>query len=91
LRLAPRDLLLSALKPAEDGDGIVVRVLNPTAREQRAELALGLPVARASFVRLDESPAGGAPAVDGSTLRFPVGPHALRTLRVEFAGFRPTS
>jgi len=87
LRVAPRALLLSALKPpADGGEGIVVRVLNPTAHEQHAELAFGLPVAHASFVRLDESPAGGAPARDGSTLRFPVGPHALCSLRVELGG-----
>jgi len=61
-----------------------VRVLNPTAHEQHAELAFGLPVARASFVRLDESPAAGAPARDGSTLRFRVAAHALCSLRIAF-------
>ena len=74
LEIAPRALLLSALKPPADGsEGIIVRVLNPTAHELHAELSFGLPLAWASFVRLDESPAGGEPARDGSVLRFPVG------------------
>jgi hypothetical protein len=86
LSLAPRALLLSALKPAADGRGIVVRVLNPTPDPIDAELRFGLRVAGASFVRLDEAPADGAPARDGSVLRFPVGPHALQSLLVEFDG-----
>ena len=91
LQVAPRALLLSALKPAADGAGIVVRLLNPTPDPIDAELRFGLPVASARFVRLDESPADGAPARDGSTLRFPVGPHALCTVCVAFAGgLRPS-
>ena len=77
---------MSALKPAEDGEGVVLRVLNPTSESLVAEVAFGLPLSSASFARLDESPAGGAPARDGSTLRFPVAPHALCTLRVELRG-----
>jgi alpha-mannosidase len=85
LQVAPRALLLSALKPASDGEGIVVRVLNPTANPIDAELRFGLPVSSASFVRLDESPATGAPARDGSLLRFLAAAHALCTLRVKFS------
>jgi hypothetical protein len=85
LAIAPRELLLSALKPAADGEGIVLRVLNPTTDPIDGEVTIGLPIAQASFVRLDESPQGGAPAREGSTLRFPVGPHALRSLRVVFS------
>jgi len=84
LELSPRALVLSALQPAADGDGIVVRVLNPTPDPIDAELRIGLPVAHASFVRLDESPAAGAPARDGSTLRFRVAAHALCSLRIAF-------
>jgi hypothetical protein len=83
LSVSPRALLLSALKPA-DGDGIVLRVLNPTSESQQAEVSFGLPVSHASFVQLDESPADGALARDGSVLRFRVAPHALRSLRVVF-------
>jgi mannosylglycerate hydrolase len=90
--LAPPALLLSALKPAAEGDGIVLRVLNPTAEWQQAELSFGLPLARASFVRLDESRLAGSPANDGGVVRFPVAPHALCSLRLEFSdgGLRPS-
>ncbi len=83
LEISPRPILLSALKPSA-GEGVVLRVLNPSADRLDAEVRFGLPVARATFVHLDESPAGGEPAREGGALRFPVGPHALRSLRVVF-------
>jgi mannosylglycerate hydrolase len=91
LQIRPRALLLTTVKPADDGEGIVLRVLNPTAESLIAEVVFGLPLSSARFVRLDESPADGAPARDGSTLRFPVGAHALCTVRAAFdGGLRPS-
>jgi len=89
LALEPRELLLSALKPAEPdaaapGDGaLVVRVLNPTDRALEATLRPGFAFARAAPVRLDETPVDLPLVRDGDVLRFSVPPHALRSLRIE--------
>jgi mannosylglycerate hydrolase len=81
LALEPRDLLLSACKPAERGDGIVVRVLNPTAHPHTAVLRLGVPVEHVVPVRLDEEPAPQLEAsLRGGAARFEVPPHALRSV-----------
>ena len=80
LALEPATLLLSALKPAERDDGIVVRVLNPTDESVDACLRLGLSLASATAVRLDEEPADHAVAIDGRTVRFVVPPRALRSV-----------
>jgi len=82
LELAPRALVLSAVKPAEAGAGVVVRVLNPTDAVCEAVLRLGFAFARAEAVRLEEAPAADAVTRDGDTLRFAVPPHALRSVRV---------
>jgi alpha-mannosidase/mannosylglycerate hydrolase len=82
LSLEPRPLVLSACKPAEDGDGFVVRVLNPTDEHHEAALALGFDVADVQPVRLDESGTDEPLTRDGTVLRFPVPPHALRSVRV---------
>jgi alpha-mannosidase len=75
-------LVLSALKPADDGDGIVVRCSNPTAAAVSACLRLGFAVASASAVALDETPVAGVVGLDGDVVRFDVPPHALRSVRL---------
>jgi alpha-mannosidase len=80
-------VMLTALKPAERGDGIVARVLNPTDAPARATLRLKLPVGRAVPVRLDEEPTGprqpSAETVEANVVRLSVPPHALRSVRVD--------
>jgi hypothetical protein len=83
LELAPRELLLSSAKPAQDGPGLVVRVLNPTEAKLEATLRLGFPFTRAEAVRLDETPTAERVTHDGDTLRFAVPAHALRSVRIE--------
>ena len=82
LRLAPESVLLSALKPAERGDGLLIRLLNPGEREERAELTLGFPFQEARCVGLDESPSSDPLERSGSRLRLTLSPHALRSLLI---------
>ncbi len=77
LAVEPTTVVLSALKPAEDGDGMVVRLLNPTDQPVTATVRTGLPVA-ATEVRLDET--GDLTAVDLAAVTVPA--HGLRTLRL---------
>ncbi len=81
LELAPRELLLSCLKPAEDGEGAIARVLNPTDRRLTARLRVGLAV-RGEPVRLDESPADFDLRRREGAFEFGVPAHALRSLRL---------
>jgi alpha-mannosidase len=85
LQLVPPTLVLSALKPAADGSGAIVRVLNPTGIETEAELAFGVPIASASAVGLDEEPLDGEVSADDGTVRVVVPPHGLRSIRVHWA------
>jgi hypothetical protein len=82
LTLEPRELLLSALKPADDGDGIVLRVHNPTDQGAEAVVRLGFDIASAHAVRLDEEPADHDVDLDGREVRFAVPPRALRSVRM---------
>jgi hypothetical protein len=82
LGLAPSGLLLSALKRAESGDGIVARVLNPTAAAVTAELRFGFPLLSVAAVRLDEETADHPVHCDGGAIRFDVPAHALRCVLV---------
>jgi len=50
----PACLVVSAVKVAEAGDGLILRLYNPTAREVESRVRLWRPFARAHLVRLDE-------------------------------------
>jgi alpha-mannosidase len=80
LTLTPSALLVSAVKPADLGSGIVVRVLNPTDTPLDAQLQLGFPVSSARAVRLDEEAIDERVELSGNRLRFSVPAHALRSV-----------
>jgi 2-O-(6-phospho-alpha-D-mannosyl)-D-glycerate hydrolase len=80
LELGRGPLVLSAVKPAEDGDGFVVRVLNPTDAPATARLRVGLPVAAVRAVRLDEEHAEHPVEIEGPVVRFDVPARALRSV-----------
>ncbi len=82
LELDARASLLSACKPAADGDGIVVRVLNPGDAPDEVVLRFGFDVADATAVRLDETPDGNHLTLVDRTVTLTVPPHALRSVRV---------
>ncbi|MDY6876775.1 MAG: glycoside hydrolase family 38 C-terminal domain-containing protein [Chloroflexota bacterium] len=50
----PTSLVVSAVKVAEAGDGLILRLYNPTRREVEGKVHLWRPFAQAHLVRLDE-------------------------------------
>jgi hypothetical protein len=73
-------LVLSAVKPAEDGDGFVVRVLNPTDAAATARLRVGLLIGTAYAVRLDEQRVEQPVEIAGDVVQFDVPARALRSV-----------
>ncbi|MDK2972648.1 MAG: 2-O-(6-phospho-alpha-D-mannosyl)-D-glycerate hydrolase [Candidatus Sumerlaeota bacterium] len=73
---------VTAVKQAEDGRGLVVRLYNGSDAAQDVALRFGRPVVSACRARMDES-AGEALAAEGSVVRLTARPHAIVTLRVE--------
>lgn len=68
-------MAFSALKPAEDGDGVVLRVWN--ARRSPAHVAVRGRFEEAAGVRLDEAPSEVRPVAEG-----PVAPAEIVSLRL---------
>jgi alpha-mannosidase len=82
VRLEGEGLVFSSLKPAVDGDGIVLRCYNATGSEVAGGIALGTPAA-AARVRADEREPTPLPLEPGrESVRFTAGPHEIVTLRL---------
>jgi alpha-mannosidase/mannosylglycerate hydrolase len=83
LAVEPPALLVTAVKRAEDGSGIVVRLLNPTDASIEARIVPGFPLRTARPLRLDETPSDEGISFGDGTVRVDVPPHRLRSVRLE--------
>lgn len=85
LSLSGEGVVLSALKPADDADGIVIRLLNTTGHDARAVLGFGFAVADAVPCSLDEHDLSSQDwdlQADSQGVELEVPAHALRSLRL---------
>jgi alpha-mannosidase len=81
VRLEGEGLVFSSLKPAADGDGIVLRCYNATGSGVAGRVELGTPVAAAARVRGDEREPQPVPlGAERTSIRFDAGPHEIVTL-----------
>jgi len=76
-------IVLSAFKPAENSDGCIVRVANPTNLPRRAVLRLRIPISTVESVRLDETPDGAPVSLSDDAIEFDLAPHGLRSVRIQ--------
>lgn len=78
-------LVVSAIKPAEDGVGLIIRLWNAEERRQTETLRLWRKAKVAHYTDLRELPTHGkeAPRVSGRDITVSAGPHSIVTVRVE--------
>jgi len=84
LEIRPIKLMLGAMKRSEDGEATILRVINPTARDYRAEIVLDRPPVSVQAVLADEAaPADGITATaDGPVIHVNTPAKKIVTLRV---------
>lgn len=82
IELSGAGLVLSAVKPAEDGEGIVLRCWNSAEAPTRGTWRVVPAPTRATMMRADEE-RGDALTIDqDGSIRFTAGPRAMVTVRV---------
>jgi mannosylglycerate hydrolase len=81
LKIEPQEILLSTVKPAESGAGVIIRVLNPTERSIDARFQIGFPFTAVKAVRLDETGCSEV-SVRGTNVLLAVPAHALRSVLI---------
>jgi len=83
LSVGPANCVLSVVKRAEDGEGLIVRFYESAGQRCRADVSFRTPVARAIRTNSVEQAIGNMPvSVSGRAIRLPVKPHEIVTLRV---------
>ena len=76
-----RSLVIDAFKPAQDGDGWILRMYESESRRGDATVTINLPFTRVTecnLMEVDETEL----AVNGSTFTFAVKPYEVRTFRI---------
>jgi alpha-mannosidase len=76
---------LQAVKLAEEGDALILRLIEPNGADSEAVVKLWADIKSAVVADTHENPAPGAPepVVDGRTIRCPIRGAGMMTLRVE--------
>ncbi len=82
MRLRPDYVVLSALKKARTGDGIVVRVYNPTTRGANVRIEMHTPIKRANLLNLNEEPKTWLHVTAAGTAELPCGPREILTIEL---------
>ena len=82
-----RHAVIDTVKPAEDGDGLILRVYDCSGGRERTELVFAGPIKAARAVTILEEPDATvqAPDVAGTTLAFELLPFQVRSFRVHLA------
>ncbi len=80
------EAVLSAVRPAEDGRGLVVRVFNPATVETVVRLSLDRPLAEAEQLTMGEEPLAGLPLAPEGGVTLRLAPGRIATVRLVPAG-----
>lgn len=85
LEVLPAAVVVSAVKPPEEGKGLIVRLYNSAPVPVEAQLTLWQPVREAALVRLDEGTPIRRLAADSDTITLPLRAKEIATLQIQFA------
>jgi alpha-mannosidase len=78
-------VLVAACKPADDGDGVIVRVRECNGSARSVSLRCGARMTQAGSVNALERAADMPASIEGEYLRFDLRPHQIRSFRVRFS------
>jgi len=84
INIAPGDLVLTAAKKTENGDGILLRFFEWAGQTGTATITLPEKIADATLTNLMEYPEGGALDISDGKLHVPFTPYSIVTVRVRY-------
>jgi len=83
--VSPENVVLTAVKKAEDANGLIFRVYEWAGKETTAEFHVPPGATGATVTNLMEQPEGDPLKVEGDVVKVPVHPYEIVTIRVDYA------
>jgi alpha-mannosidase len=83
--VAPENVVLTAVKKAEDANGLIFRVYEWAGKATSVEFHVPESATSATVTNLQEAPEGAPLAVFGSVVKAPIKPYEILSIRVDYA------
>ena len=83
--VGPDNVILTAVKKAEDANAVIFRVYEWAGKQTTAEFHVPPGATSATVTNLMEQPEGAPLAISGDTVRVPIHPYEILTVRVDYA------
>jgi alpha-mannosidase len=87
--VSPENVVLTAVKKAEDANGLIFRVYEWAGKETTAEFHVPPGATSATVTNLMETPEGDPLAVIGDVVKAPIHPYEILTIRVDYPNSEP--
>jgi alpha-mannosidase len=87
--VSPENVVLTAVKKAEDANGLIFRVYEWAGKETTAEFHVPAGATGATVTNLMEQPEGDPLKVEGDVVRVPIKPYEILTIRVDYPNGGP--
>jgi alpha-mannosidase len=87
--VTPENVVLTAVKKAEDANGLVFRVYEWAGKNATAEFRVPPGATGATVTNMMEAPEGTALAVAGDVVKVPIHPYEILTIRVDYPSGGP--
>ncbi len=87
--VGPENVVLTAVKKAEDANGLILRVYEWAGKETTAEFHVPPGATGATVTNLMEAPEGAPLAVTGDVVKAPIHPYEILTIRVDYPNGGP--
>jgi alpha-mannosidase len=84
--VAPENVVLTAVKKAEDANGLILRVYEWAGKETTAEFHVPPGATSATVTNLMEQPQGNPLPLVGDVVKVPIHPYEILTIRVDYPG-----
>ena len=87
--VTPENVVLTAVKKAEDAKGLIFRVYEWAGKESTVEFHVPPGATGATVTNMMETPEGSALAVTGDVVKAPIHPYEILTVRVDYPNGGP--